>query len=147
MDTCPDCGHPKAHHSFVGCMADDADPCDCERQFPEHAKATNPQRAEAEKAEAMGRAERGSDDIWVAAAEDAALTLARSPQHKPGGFTPDDVWALLEERQIPAPREPRALGPVIQRLKRQGKLDQEGYRASNRRHKSPVGVYVAGPEL
>ncbi len=146
-DHCPDCDHLKRHHSFVGCMADDHDPCDCERQFPEHAKATDPERAEAEKTEAMDRAERGSHAAWVAAADTAVLDLARDARRDGVTFTADDVWALLEERQVPPPREPRALGPVLTRLKRAGKLEGRGYRPSNRRHKAPVMAYAAGPEL
>lgn len=145
-DTCPDCTHAKSVHSFVGCMAVTDELCPCEREFPEYAKATSPQWAEAEKVEAIAKAERGADPAWVDAAEDAACTLARLTTAT-GGFTADNVWALLEERQVPAPREPRALGPVLQRLKRQDKLKLTGYAPSNRRHKSPVGVYAAGPEL
>jgi len=144
-DTCPDCTHPKAAHSFVGCIGTDdpLDPCECVRDFPEYAKATNPQRAEAEKTEAMAKAERGTDPEWAAKAERICLHLA----NRVDAFTPDLVWATLEEEQVPPPREPRALGPVLQRLVRQGKLKHTGYAPSNRRHKSPVGVYTAGPEL
>lgn len=139
--TCPDCDHPKSQHSFVGCMAVDADLCDCLREFPEHAKATSPERTEAEKTEAMAKAERGTDPDWEAEATKVVRHLALRGRD----FTPDDVWVELEHRQVPPPREPRALGPILKRMANADEIRAKGFTESGRRHGAPVRIYEAGP--
>jgi hypothetical protein len=138
--TCPSCHHPKAHHSpLVGCLADDADPCECERSFP-NANAT-PQKAEAEKVEAMGRAASGSDADWVGKVVDAVRHLNDTL----ATWTPDDVWERLEDQGVPAPREPRALGPILKAMANgpAATIEWLAYDKSRRRHKAPVSVYRA----
>lgn len=140
MTACPDCTHPKTDHSaLMGCLAD-AGACECDRSFKE---SKTPERAEAEKVEAMDRAERGTDAAWAVKAEEVIRFLAGAG----GEFQVDDVWEVLEDRKVPPPREPRALGPVVQRLVRARVIKPEGFDTSNRRHKAIVRTYVAGPEL
>lgn len=136
---CPDCTHPKNHHSaLVGCLHDGGEPCMCSRSFKE--TKTIPQ-AHAERDEAMGRADRGTDTDWAKEAQEATAWLASI-----GDFTPDDIWERLEDRQIPAPREPRALGPILKRMSNAGRIRAKGFTESRRRHGAPVRVYEAGPQ-
>lgn len=135
---CPDCTHPKNHHSaLVGCLHDGGEPCMCSRSFKE--TKTIPQ-ARAERDEAMGRAERGTDADWAKEAEKATLWVARIG----GDFTPDDIWERLEDQKVPAPREPRALGPVLKRMTNAHLIKPKGFTESRRRHSAPVRVYEAG---
>lgn len=138
LETCPDCTHPKEQHTFLGCLNVSTGLCECERQFPQAQKT--PERAEAEKTEAMAKAERGTDPDWAGAAIDAIRTLRDQ-----GDFTADDVWVLLEERQVPAPREPRALGPILKAMSTGGAatIRSKGFTESRRRHGAPIRVYEA----
>ncbi len=141
MDICPDCGHAKPEHSpVVGCLAGGlADPCDCDRRFPQAAKT--PATAQAETTEAVERVERGTDDDWAKAATEALTYLARTSTEP---FSTDDAWVLLEEMEVPPPREPRAMGPVVRRLTAAHVLKADGYAASVRRHQTPVRTYTGG---
>lgn len=95
--------------------------------------------AQVARDEALGRVEGGSDPRWVAAAERAVIWCA----NRFGTFTSDEVWDRLEYRKVPAPREPRALGPVMKRAVRDGLIEPAGYVQSARqeRHCAPVRVY------
>jgi len=58
-------------------------------------------------------------------------------------FTTDDIWQDLLIREIPAPRERRAMGPVVNRAIRAGYIENIGYRQSQRpvRHAGPIAIY------
>lgn len=146
MSNCPDCGHDKADHSpMVGCLslsdpATDREPCDCDRSFREDKPR---EQMTAERDQAMGQAQQGTDPDWEADATKAVRTLAVSGRD----FSPDDVWILLEEGNVPPPREPRALGPILKRLAKVGEIRPKGFTESRRRHGAPVRIYEAGPNL
>jgi hypothetical protein len=146
--TCPDCDHPKGHHgSLVGCLhtEGDYDTCDCDRSFKEDKSR---EQMTAERDQAMGQAEQGTDPDWAGKAEAAVLQLARSTQtNAPGTFTPDDVWVKLEELRVAPPREPRALGPILKRMANAKVIRAVGFTESRRRHGAPVRIYEAGPNL
>lgn len=91
--------------------------------------------------EALERVESASDPDWVVSAEKALLYVSMSLQT----FSTDDVWDRLRMLSVPAPREPRALGPVMRRAVRDGLIKAVGYAASERpeRHCAPVRMYQA----
>lgn len=89
--------------------------------------------------EAIEASGRNADPSWVWIATRAVLYAARK---NPYGFTTDDVWAALEDRQ--GPKEPRALGAILRRLKGQGRIVSTGtYRKSSRSacHGRPVLIW------
>ena len=91
--------------------------------------------------EAIEAAGRNAHPEWVRIATRAVLYAAK---RNPQGFTTDDVWALLEDRQ--GPKEPRALGAILRRLKGQGRIVSTGtYRKSSRTacHGRPVLIWRA----
>jgi hypothetical protein len=140
--TCPDCDHLKGGHSpMVGCLTmEDGDPCDCDRSFREDKSR---EQMTAERDQAMGQAQQGTDPGWKVEAAATVRHLAR----RGADFTPDDVWVRLEELRIPPPREPRALGPILKRLANADVIRAKGFTESNRRHGAPVRIYEAGPNL
>lgn len=88
--------------------------------------------------EALERVEANADKDWMRAARDAVAALALAG----GSFTTDDAWKLL--REVPVPREPRAMGAVIRELARMGLILPTGeYRKSERPdcHRRPVAVW------
>lgn len=147
MSNCPDCTHPKTDHSpMVGClrMARDAEgtahpeSCDCDRSFREDKPR---EQMTAERDQAMGQAQQGTDPDWEAKATQVVHALAQSGQD----FTPDTVWVKLEEQRVAPPREPRALGPILKRLAKADVIRAKGFTESHRRHGAPVRIYEAGP--
>lgn len=144
---CPECGHPKDQHSpMVGCLhvivggvQNPEESCECDRSFKEDKPR---EQMAAERDQAMGQAEQGTDPMWGAHAEQAVLDLANA-----GTFTPDDVWVKLEEQKVAPPREPRALGPILKRLANRKSIRAVGFTESTRRHGAPVRIYEAGPNL
>jgi len=94
--------------------------------------------AEFRRDEAMLRVEHSTPPPWRAEAEavlDGLIALG-------GDFSSDDLWAVL-----PAPPEPRALGPVIQRAAKEGRIKRCGWVASRRpeRQCGPVSVWRPCP--
>lgn len=84
--------------------------------------------------------------VWADHAENAVRELVAlgknfGPTHEQ--FTSDDVWELLAMDEIPSPPEPRALGPVMQRMIREKLITPVGYAESRRRHGGIVRTYVA----
>lgn len=136
---CPRCEHPASDHSnLAGCTAegDGGGTCPCtvkRRDLPGQRAADD-----AATAEALERVERGSDLEWVKAAE--SVLAAKAASGVP--FTSDDLWYELAARGVESPREPRALGPIVQRALRAETIRQEGYATSRRRHRAVIRSYV-----
>ena len=141
LPPCADCGHDSIHLAALGCLGGDGT-CICPTHVPPlPAVVSSPtlDRARVERDAAMAQVAEHTDPEWLAQAERAVGHLAalREP------FTADSVWEQLAARQVPAPREPRALGPVMKRAVRDGVIRWTGnYDSSTRRHCTPVRVYV-----
>lgn len=143
---CPSCGHAEVHSTLSGCLYTDTLRgvyCTCTATWAAPKTLADAAR---ERDEAMARAAEAADADWVADAYHALETLAGRHWEDSGdglGFTTDDVWDLLAERGVPAPREPRALGTIVREAVREGLIRRTGaYRPSRRRHCSPIPVYV-----
>ena len=92
--------------------------------------------------EGMERADRHANDEWKTTAEAAVVHIARM---RPT-FTADDVWQHLNSHTESETHEPSALGPIFNRLRRQGKIRPTGdFRISSRpsRHAAPLRVWTA----
>jgi len=93
-----------------------------------------------ERDTAMDTIEDKTDPDWAHAAENSILWLARSRKH----FSTDDVWKDLSLRDTPLVHDNRALGPIMARLAKQGKIKVTGhYTPSVRRHCSPIRLWEA----
>jgi hypothetical protein len=91
----------------------------------------------------MARADAHADNAWKQAAEAAVLHVARMRVT----FTADDVWRQLAVATAVETHEPSALGPILNRLRRQGVIKTTGefvvsHRAS--RHAAPLRVWTKG---
>lgn len=139
-NTCPTCGHMDTHTPMIGCLhADGTSFCDCTTNWTAPKTHADARR---ERDAAMAQVHQGTDPVWAAAAEQAVVVMLRADN---GYFTADDVWDALTTANVPAPREPRALGPILRRLANDGTIQATGFTESRRRHGAPVRVYVAGP--
>jgi hypothetical protein len=106
--------------------------------------------ARTERDEALVRVEAGTDPNWAMMAEESVARLARSGEP----FSSDDVWEALSFLQVEAPREPRAMGPVMRRMIMDNVITATGFAVSRRRHGGTVRMYgsavpviVPEPEL
>lgn len=135
---CPTCGHPDTHSALVGCL--NVEGCDCSASW---APPKTLEDAHQERDAAMAQVSAGTSPEWKTEAEKAVTALATRGED----FTPDDVWDYLTEREVTAPREPRALGPILKRLSNANVIRAKGFTESRRRHGSPVRVYEAGSAL
>ena len=93
--------------------------------------------ARTERDEALARVEAGTDPNWAMMAEESVASLARSG--KP--FSSDDVWEALNSLRVEAPREPRAMGPVMRRMIVDNVITATGFAISRRRHGGTVRMY------
>ena len=94
--------------------------------------------SEAAKEEGMARVDRHAPPLWKETAYRVALYLARSRET----FTVDDLWSYVEK-----PPEPRALGPLVTRMKKEGVWIETGMRVKSRipaHHSYPIEVYRSG---
>jgi hypothetical protein len=135
MTPCANCTHASYHSPIVGCLAED---CTCEDYQASPKTITD---AHAERDEAMGRAQQGTEPDWA----EAAITAIRDLRDDRPTFTPDDVWDLLTERKVRPPREPRALGPILKAMANgpAATIRPVGFVESRRRHGAPIRVYEA----
>lgn len=88
--------------------------------------------------EAIARVEEHAPPDWMQQARSAVLAIAEAR----ASFTTDDVWQL-----VGAPPEPRAMGAVMQRLSKEGKIRAtSAWRQSVRAecHARPVRVWEKG---
>lgn len=94
--------------------------------------------AEAAREEAIDRAEAHADTGWLDRAYAVVVALAR----RRGSFTTDDV---LRELGDDMPREPRVVGAVMRRAKRDGVVEPHGYAPSSRveSHARPKRVWAS----
>jgi len=103
------------------------------------AVTTHPGWADAEVK--MEQVDDAADKNWKQVANAAIRATAR----RLSTLTADDVWETLEGWGVPAPREPRALGPRMTHAVKEGWIIRtDEYRPSIRRHASPLRVYVGG---
>lgn len=89
---------------------------------------------------AIADVEANADTNWLASATDALNVLVRAGRP----FTTDDVWEALDARQVPPPREPRAMGAVTRAASRQQRIvNTQQYVKSNRPgcHSRPIPVW------
>ena len=99
---------------------------------------------EAVTQEAIDRAEEHANASWMAAAERAARHLASWPHDQ---FTSDDVWAILEDQPVTT-HEPRALGAVFRKLKKEKLIFSTGQYVKSSRlvaHGKPTLVWQGLP--
>lgn len=147
-DPCADCGHATIHLPELGCLWSgdpyDADTdCPCAVYVPPTPVVVSSptlERARAERDAALEQVEAAASPGWLNAAGDALDIRATTGLP----FTTDDVWGDLEARGVPAPREPRALGPIVKRALRAGTIVPAGYTQSRRRHAALIRTYTGG---
>jgi hypothetical protein len=92
------------------------------------------------KITSIRRVHEHADPAWLAQAYSAIQHLCAQRF----SFTSDDVWALLDARNVPAPREPRALGAVMRQAARDGLLEASGEYVQSERsecHNRPVAIW------
>lgn len=142
MDPCADCAHDALHLKRAGCLATvDGHPCPCLVYVPPTPTVVSSptlERARAERDAAVRQVAENADAAWMAQATDVVAALAASRAE----FTTDHAWTMLDTRGVPAPREPRAMGPVIVAALRAGTIRPVGYTQSRRRHAAMIRTYV-----
>jgi hypothetical protein len=100
------------------------------------------QADEAARDQAITQVDHAAADGWKDQARRAIWHLAQTRNT----FTVDDVWDLLEARQVASPQEPRALGPVLMRAVRAHAIEDTGQMAkSRRRHGTKITIYRKAP--
>lgn len=87
---------------------------------------------------AVERAQSNANREWLSEAEAAVEVLIK--QGRP--FSTDSVWELLSHFQVQT-HEPRAMGAVIRKFVKQGRLDHVGYQKTLRQesHRRPISVW------
>ncbi len=78
--------------------------------------------------DAIARVDAHASDAW----KREAMAATRAVAEQMAEFTTDPVWAVLEERKVPAPHEPRAMGAIMK-----GAVD-DGLCKRTERHKNSV---------
>src|SRR3954469_13500565 len=98
----------------------------------------NLELGEAARNEGMNRAEAGASEEWKSEAREIAVKIAKGQAE----LTSDDIWkAGLRE-----PQEPRALGPVMSGLARDGMIRKSGrFIKTTRvsRHATDIAVWIS----
>jgi hypothetical protein len=90
--------------------------------------------------EGIARAEAGALAKWRGLAMWAMERAARQQKD----FTADDIWAILEIAQVPQPREPSAMGPVLREGRARGYCVSTNRTRESRRpaaHRRPLRVW------
>lgn len=161
LPPCADCGHRDPHPAALGCLhaefPDDECPCamyvpptpvvvssptlrDARRVGgPRSGRTADLDRARADRDAALAQVEAAASPEWIAAAERAVRYIAGL---RSAPFTTDDLWDYLEGGNVPAPREPRAMGPVVKRALARGVIVPAGYTQSRRRHAALIRTYT-----
>jgi len=89
---------------------------------------------------ALDAVERAADEEWKRKAWEAILYVAK----RRSAFTTDAVWYMLQEWKVASPREPRAMGPMVLRGRREGIFEVTGDRKKSERvgcHRRPIDIY------
>lgn len=89
--------------------------------------------------EALDRVDRNADERWKTYAYDVVRYLCDTQRT----FSTDDVWDILDDADVTT-HEPRALGAVVQRAKRDGLCRPTGNYVQSTRpecHARPVAVW------
>jgi hypothetical protein len=107
------------------------------------ARSSTVAEARVERDEAMGRAAAGTDPEWETQVIRAIAQLVDSG----ATFSSDDVWQQLDRNGVASPREPRALGPIMARMVRIGRLEHVGFTPSVRRHATPIRTFRGKADL
>lgn len=90
--------------------------------------------------EGMARADAHADPDWKHMAVRAFIKVSYGMKE----FTTDDVWKVLDDWGVDTPHEPRAMGPIVRSLMREGLIEPVGRRVKStipRGHCRPVEVY------
>lgn len=80
--------------------------------------------------------------LWNALAYEVIKRLALTER----AFSTDDVWAVLEP--LPRPTEPRALGPVLHRARKDGLVVKSDVTVNSERavcHARPANIWLSRP--
>ena len=96
---------------------------------------------EAARDEAIDRVGRSVDPEWYACVLDAIEHVAARGRD----FTTDDVWEVLAEREVNRPRERRAMGAAMNRMKHAGVIvatDRMVPTARPEGHRNPKRVWT-----
>ena len=89
--------------------------------------------------EAIGQVEAAANQYWMATVFKIILHLARTNEE----FTSDDVMFAIEGLPVQT-RDPRALGPLMARAKREGVIVwSERWAPSKRRHVAPIRIWTS----
>lgn len=72
--------------------------------------------AQRAKNDAIATVEANAEQDWLLLALGIVYNLCR----RQDTFTTDQVWSVLQYRQIPGPHEPRALGAIMVKASRRG---------------------------
>lgn len=95
-------------------------------------------RARQDRDEGMARVDAATDDAWKDDAADAIERLAATGRP----FMSDDVWPAIG-RDADPPANMRALGPIMMRAARAGRIVKTGdYRPSVRSRLAPKPLWV-----
>ena len=90
--------------------------------------------------EAIERVDKHAPATWKYHARRAVVTIL----YEADGLTADDVWALLDEWQVPRPHEPRAMGAIFVALKKDGVISPTERFVNSKRvskHAGPTRVW------
>jgi hypothetical protein len=97
-------------------------------------------RANEARDEAISRVELNADPDWVLEALRAVYAICRVRTT----FTSDAIWALLDQRGIYGPHEPKALGSVMRTAQRRGWCRPTATYSNSQRvecHRRPLRVW------
>lgn len=133
--TCSTCHHQALDHTNIRDIGCTVEGCPCSTRRRDVQTLAD----DAATSAAIAQVDDHADAGWVLAATGAVMELANTGDP----FTTDDVWEVLAAAGEPEPREPRALGPIIQRLVKASTIYAIGYTASRRRHQAIIRIYTA----
>ena len=89
---------------------------------------------------AIAKAEKNADPLWMRAAEYCIEQACLNRDE----WTTDLIWEQLDHANVPAPREPRAMGAAIRKAAVSGLIEATGrYVQSTREvnHQRPIMVW------
>lgn len=99
-------------------------------------------RARRKGHQGAARAGQRAGAVWL---EAACLAVLRLGRHITGGWLLETIREWLADEQFPVPPDARAWGAVLQRLKREGRIQAVGYRSARSSHGSPKVLWRVVP--